>query len=755
MADQQDVSVIIGARIDDLIAKVDVVNKHLGSISDSAKHTENLLSGLAHGFLEAFSVEALIRFVEVMGEVGSKTETMMATLGLSAEKVGILAGMAKLGGVSMEGMALSIERMSANVQRAAADSFSPAAQALKTLGLNAKDLIGIPTDQYIDKLNAAVSGFNPSLNLMTALTMVGGRQIATLAPILIQSREHFRALQEEVKKAEDGFARAVPGMAETHKNLTLLSISTQSAGIRIFSVLQPAINAVIKSITSWVQSLDSEKIKAGITAIGEATLYIVNAVGTMALNVLDIFERLSGGMDELLKKLSLVVTGLVAGGLLGGPLGAALGVGVGLGVDQLRQWYEGVDKTMSEGNKAAEERRARFQKTMDGMRAGFDKFKESLGGEGEHAEGHGQDVGAVNLNARQSVEIAKTKIEQTLALEQGRLDRLKLMYDLDATNFDITQTQKLQLTLEATRKQFAVEAEGLKRIRDLWPAGTKEWEEAEKNRVLASSRAQTEILRLQIETFKTVRAEVSGYVSTIESSWNSSLRGMLAGTMSFKDAMKKVLGDLIIFWIEQLARKLVFEKLTTAISQSIFGAEKTGQVTAHAAAEAAKTEATVAGVTARTGAEQAAAAAALGKGLADALAFINMQVAKVYAGAAAWFAPTLGPGAPAAALGVSEATRASALGMLALPSLDVGTWEVPGDMTARIHKGEMVVPRFDAEQFRQNSGGGGINLGGLTVVAQGRSSKQEMQAHADTIIDIVLNAGRNGRLSGLKGFSGK
>lgn len=748
MADQQDVSVIIGAKIDELLSKVDQVNKALGTISEHAEKQEGLLRGLASGFLAAFSVDAIFRFIDAMAQVGEKTETLMATLGLSAEKVGVLAGMAKLGGVSMEGLALSIERMYTNVQRANADAFSPAAQGLKALGLNAKELIGIPTDQYIEKLNAAVSKFNPSLNLMSALTLVGGRGMATLAPILIQSTEKFHELQEEVKRAEDGFARAIPGMAETHKNLTLLSISAQSAGIRIFSVLQPAINAIIKSITSWVQALDSEKIKAGVAAIGDKTLEIIGAVGNLALSVLEIFERLSGGIDELLKKLSLVATGMIAGGLLGGPVGAALGLGVGLGVDELRQWYEGVDKNMADGNKAAEKRRADFAATMEGMRQSFAKFKDSLGKDGEHGEaGHGQDAPAVNLNARQSVEIAKSKIEQTIALEQGKLDRLKLLYDLDATNFNISQTEKVRLTLDATRNMFSVEQEGLKRIRDLWPAGTKEWQEAEKARVLASSRAQTEILRLQIEAFKTIRTEVGGYVGTIESSWNSSLRDMLAGTMSFKDAMKKVLGDLIIYWIEQLQKKFLFEKLTTALTSALYTGEKATEVGVHAGAEAAKTTATATGVAARTGAEGAGMLASMGATITQAISFIGAQVAKVFAGVSAFFAPIIGPAAPAA--GAAEAATVSASALALLPSLDTGTWEVPGDMTARIHKGEMVVPRFDAEQFR-SGGGGGFNLGGLTVVAQGRTTRQEMQAHGDTIVDIIMNAGRNGRLNGLK-----
>ena len=47
-----------------------------------------------------------------------------------------------------------------------------------------------------------------------------------------------------------------------------------------------------------------------------------------------------------------------------------------------------------------------------------------------------------------------------------------------------------------------------------------------------------------------------------------------------------------------------------------------------------------------------------------------------------------------------------------LPSFDVGSYNVPSDMTANIHKGEMIIPAKKAAQIR----GGGMNTGGTSVV---------------------------------------
>jgi hypothetical protein len=62
--------------------------------------------------------------------------------------------------------------------------------------------------------------------------------------------------------------------------------------------------------------------------------------------------------------------------------------------------------------------------------------------------------------------------------------------------------------------------------------------------------------------------------------------------------------------------------------------------------------------------------------------------------------PELAPGAAASA--VSET-----MAFASLLSFDVGAWELPGDMPAMLHKGEMVVPQNFASGLRANRGMGG------------------------------------------------
>jgi len=68
---------------------------------------------------------------------------------------------------------------------------------------------------------------------------------------------------------------------------------------------------------------------------------------------------------------------------------------------------------------------------------------------------------------------------------------------------------------------------------------------------------------------------------------------------------------------------------------------------------------------------------------------------------------------PALAVAAAASTLAAMQPYVALASLDVGAWNVPGDMAAVVHKGEMVVPATYSEGLRSQMSGGGASGGGM------------------------------------------
>lgn len=243
--------------------------------------------------------------------------------------------------------------------------------------------------------------------------------------------------------------------------------------------------------------------------------------------------------------------------------------------------------------------------------------------------------------------------------------------------------------------------------------------------------AATSAARMQ-EVHRQVSKEInSDYKRTFEeigSSGASAITGLITRQQTLGEATRNVATSMLSMAVQSQAKRV-----------ADYLAGLATEVTAHVAGETAKTSATTAGVTARTSAESTGLAASAATMLANALKSIGASLGMTFAGVSANQAALLGPAAPAEAAAVTAAVDAAAMGFL---SLDVGTWRVPRDMLANIHAGEMVVPAFDAERFRQGGGGGGGDVY-LTYNQMGRIPQGEITQHATAIAKAVANAFNN------------
>jgi hypothetical protein len=121
--------------------------------------------------------------------------------------------------------------------------------------------------------------------------------------------------------------------------------------------------------------------------------------------------------------------------------------------------------------------------------------------------------------------------------------------------------------------------------------------------------------------------------------------------------------------------------------------------------------------------------------LAEYVARAFPSTQETFAGASAFFAPTL---APAASAGVAGAVSATALA--GLPAFDVGSWSVPRTMAAVVHQGEMILPSSFAEAIRSGGQGGEVHVHLHNLIGE----KRWFEANQDHIMSAVSRAVRNG-----------
>lgn len=680
MADR--VTIEFGAKVDDLIKGVSAVRGQLEGLRSNVSTVGSVVTSLTAGFASAFSVAALVNFTTKMADLGQRTEDLAQRLGVSNDAIHTFSGLARLSGDTVDSVVSSMERMSLSVQRGAKDSFSQQAQALKVLGLSAKELIGIQADKYFEKVADAVSKLEPSLNRTNAVMALGGRGMAQLIPILAQGGEAYKKITASIKQAQDGLAAATPLMSDTYTKIALLSISAQSLGARIFTVLKPAIDLVVTSLTNWFQKLDAKTIqefaRAITTQLSEAIIWSIT-----------LFHRLGTSIDEVIGKLKTLLAGAAIGGaigLVGGPGGAALGALGGAGIAAAwDMWKEQFNTGADDAKSSAEEKLNTLVKTIrDGAKALSDAMG-GLGGAAGGGGGGGNKAAAMDLGARSSFDAKIAAIQGEIAIRNEQFQQQAAIYQRDADLFASTEQEKLSRLKQASEARFAFERESLERIRDMQRSAglDKEAEQTNQRILLLDQQLATERIRIYADMARDIKAKWDEVFGAFQSSFNGQLRGLLAGTTSFKNAFRSILGDMIIFFI-QMVEKMVFQWIAGQLA--MVGISQT--------AEAAKTAVASEGAAARTAIQ-----------IPEIVKAIFADLGKMFASLSAWLTPAIGPAAPAAAAGVVAGAQATALGFVG--AFEVGTDYVPRTGFAMVHEGERIVTATD----NKRGGGSSVSIG--------------------------------------------
>lgn len=681
-----DVSVKFGASLTELLEGVRGAKDAIESIKESTDRVTEGFKTLVEIAGVSLSIEGFKSFVDTMAELGSKTETSMAQLGQSASQITQLQGIARVSGTSFEALQASIEKGSLTVQKSTKDAYNPAAQALRVLGLTAKDLVGLPADQWFARVSEAVSKFNPSLNLTNAVTAAFGRGASQMLPLLLEGSERFKEMQAAVRGAQEGLAAAIPGMAETHERISILGLSLQSFGARIFSVLKPAIDSAIASFTKWIQSLDSEKINGAVKAIVDAVAAATLAIGNFFIGLEESYLSVSNEIDVVVEKIQIIASAagkLASFGASINPMFAPIR-GAIAAVNALADVF---GKIPTAAQKAGEDTAKRLQNQRDQLQSYVTQFRSMFatlavgGAPGAAPETGKQNAGAIDAGAKNELTAQATRIEEQIAAEQAKLARIKEILNQEAETFKITENQKAVFTETAIQQAFEAEMALIAKKEKLYEGDIAKYAEVEKEKAKLTQAYQQDMIKTVEASQKAMAATIEHGLSTITSAFNSQLKGLITGTTSWAQATKNIAGDLFMKLIE-LGEQWVVKHASQLI------------------ADAATSKTTAAASVVSSAA--ADAAAATGK--------VTIDAGVAYAGVFANLAPLLGP----AAAGPASAAYAQVLAV-GLPKLDVGAWEIPGTMPAMLHAGEMVMPAAFAQSFRSAVGAGGGGGSGSSV----------------------------------------
>jgi|GEM_PF-1554669 len=265
---------------------------------------------------------------------------------------------------------------------------------------------------------------------------------------------------------------------------------------------------------------------------------------------------------------------------------------------------------------------------------------------------------AIQAEAHKREATAEKTIQTEIRVLRTGLQEKITLYSSEAAQFQITQNQKFALIENEANKEYEAERALLASKLAL----NKDY--ANKIALLDAQHA-AQMVKLNEQAIAEQQKEWTTYLSTIESSFNSQLRGLLAGTTTWSQAFKKILGDLIIKFIEMCETMVV----------------------KWAAAQLAQTTAATTGAAARAAAEQTASSAGMLSMVANAVKAIMTDAAQAFGGVFAFLAPVMGPAAAGPAAAASATVSAAAV-------FDVGTPEILRTGLAVVHQGEAIVPAW-------------------------------------------------------------
>ena len=265
--------------------------------------------------------------------------------------------------------------------------------------------------------------------------------------------------------------------------------------------------------------------------------------------------------------------------------------------------------------------------------------------------------------------VAEDKINR-IELER---ERVELEYEIG----EISRSQEIEALRRFADEEFSINLQRLQDKLALLDIESEAYQNLLEQIKELERRHNSETMELNAEAVRENKSTWEKFMMPISRSFDSAIQSMITGTMKFRTAMKRMLGNIILDFISATIR----------------------MVALWAAHELAKTTASIMGVTIRKTTEEAGQKAGLVAHAAASIKYIISSAAKAAAGAysAVVGIPYVGPIlAPIAAAVAFVAVAAFQTMVSAKEGFDVPN----KDITTRLHAREMVLPAPLAEKVR-------------------------------------------------------
>ena len=297
MADESDVEVKFGANVEGLEEgsergkeAIEALKEHLDELKESAEQVHEIFATMLEAAGLEVGLDAIKEWVQSSAELGEELERTAAKLGITGSEASGLMGVAKLTGTSFEGLQTAMERLQVGLATVDQKS-SRTAEALRVLGVSAKEMASSSISQQINILSEAISRFQDGAT-KTAAVQALGRSFVELLPLLDKGREGLDELNATLDATGAKMSNEmVAAFAHTAEDLNTMKLAWQGVGEKIFDVFNPAIDAAVRSITGLLEKVKEDDIRSWASSSARA-------VSGFSLDAIEAFANIKAEMRD-------------------------------------------------------------------------------------------------------------------------------------------------------------------------------------------------------------------------------------------------------------------------------------------------------------------------------------------------------------------------------------------------------------------------------------------------------------------------
>jgi hypothetical protein len=313
------------------------------------------------------------------------------------------------------------------------------------------------------------------------------------------------------------------------------------------------------------------------------------------------------------------------------------------------------------------------------------------------ARGQREAETAAKAAQREKEQLAREGV--TFEQQMGRLSLAneKTILDEKVTLGEITNKQRYAQLQKLALDEYNLENEALLKESRLGGLSVVDKQKVDDQMLLLHQKYLNQKDALTRKSLADEKKQFDQVFQGINRAFTQSINGILQGTQTWQQATANIFTGVLSVFVD-MAEKMVAKWLESLLLNAVYGkTEAAGQI--------------------------ATSAAAAGAGAYSATALIP------YVG------PVLAPAAAATAY-------ANTMAFEGLASFDVGSWDLPSDQVARVHEGEMIIPKPFADSMRENGGLGGGDTYHIHAV-DAQSFVKMLKSNSAAITGIVGGGIRN------------